>query len=86
LARLLLRGGAEMPIRRDGPEETYLRLEIESRVRELQRAVSSGEPPVHWKARRNEIDDLWSRLLKAREERMARPPASTSKAGDRDGA
>jgi hypothetical protein len=75
----LLRGRAGMAAREDVLEESVLRREIEIRIRELQRAVSRGEPPVHWKAQRNEIDDLWSRLLKVR-------AARTSNTGDDDAA
>lgn len=62
-----------MAARKDGLEESVLQREIEIRVRELQRAVSRGEAPVQWKAQRNEIDDLWSRLLKVQEARISNP-------------
>lgn len=73
MARSLLRARAGMAAGKDVLEESVLRREIEIRVRELQRAVSRGEPPVHWKARRNQIDDLWSRLLKVQAARTANP-------------
>jgi hypothetical protein len=63
-----------MAMPKEAQEETVLQMEIESRVRELQRAVARGEPPVHWKAQRNEIDDLWSRLLAAQAARATGAP------------
>ena len=73
MAQSLLRARAGMAARKEVLEESVLRREIEIRVRELQRAVLRGEPPVHWEAQRNAIDDLWSRLLKVQAARSSNP-------------
>lgn len=69
----MLRARAGMAAGKDVLEESVLQREIEIRVRELQRAVSRGAAPVQWKAQRNEIDDLWSRLLKVQQARTSNP-------------
>lgn len=56
--------------RNDGLDEAVLTSELQTRVRDLQHAVARGEPPLDWKAKRDELDDLWARLLDARTARI----------------
>jgi hypothetical protein len=75
----LQRNGFNIPLDMDRPEAQRvsltievdrLRGEVQSRVREIRRAIDRGEPATAWRAQREEVDDLWQRLQEVQNQRL----------------